>query len=120
MAGLQEGLSSTSGSPAGDGGTSVWYLKTPAGAKSLAAHEYSSNAHSQAPFRQFNAGVAGAESFTAAGSKGTVANAYFPTGHCVVWIGEFLPSTDSGSPSATAPVVAAAKAVDTHDKGACK
>ncbi len=98
----------------------MWYLKTPRGATSLAAYENSSNAHSQAPFWQFNAGVAGAKSFTATGTKGTVANAYFATGHCVVWIGDFLPSTDSGSPSATSPVVAAAKAVSAHDKDACR
>jgi hypothetical protein len=119
VAGLQEGLSSTSGSPGVDGGTGVWFFKTPAGAKSYDAYMYSSNAHSQAPFRQFNAGVTGARSFVATGSKGTVANTYFATGHCVVWIGDFL-AIHSGSPLATSPVAVAAEAVHARDIAACK
>ena len=56
----------------------------------------------------------------APGSKGIAANAYFATGHCVVWVGDYLPSNGGGAPSATSPLVAAAKKVDAHDVGPCK
>ena len=70
VAALQEGLSSTSGSPAGDGGTGVWYFKTPAGAKSFAAHLYSTNSQGMRvrPFQRW-------------GPRGTVLHRHGLEGH---------------------------------------
>lgn len=120
---LDEGLSPTPGSPEGYGDSAVWFFKTPAGAREYAAYLYVSGivpSDLTVKYQSIDVGVSGARSYVGTTSTGASANTYFAVGRCAVWIADYLPGSDKGSPSATSPVVAGAKAVDVHDRGACK
>ena len=123
VAGSDEPLSSTPGSPEGYGDSTVWIFKTAAGAKAYAAYNYTSSNFprpADEQYKSLDVGVAGAKSILNTDSKGLGANTYFAVGHCAVWMGAAYPNSDSGHPTPGTAVAAGAKAVAVQDAAACK